>query len=193
LLRPLQDALDEASAHGAPGEAHLRAFTTGVALWRFTGGDLDVERVLVDHAIPVAWELYGHKRWELLRRLDGALAPAVDALAARVAEDPELVAYASRCAQMLVFRAELEPRLDAQIALAERALSLCDTHRNGRLVLSDLLSLRAQRALEAAPIWNRREAVLGARDDFRRARALWPELERLRALEAALRREGVEP
>ncbi len=192
-LGPVQRALDEAQARGAPGEPHLTAMAAAVRVWRFSHRDLELERFVVDHAIPIAWELHNQKRWATLRCLDATVSAVVDALAQRLGQDPELVAYASRVAQMLVFRAQLEGRFEIQLELAERALALCETHRNGRLVCAGLLSERALSRIEAAPLWERQRAALEARVDTRRAEALFPGLERTRRAKEAIAREGVEP
>jgi len=94
---------------------------------------------------------------------------------------------------MLVFRAELEGRFETQLEIAERALALCDTHRNGRLVCADLLSERALRRIETAPLWDRKRAALEARVDTRRAESLFPGLDRTKRAKEAIAREGVEP
>jgi len=192
-MEPVHHALEEAQAKGQPGEPHLAAFASAVRVWRFTAHDLELERFVLDQVIPIAWELYNHKHWSLLRRLDQTLSAVVDALANRLGQDPELVAYASRVAQMLVFRAELEGRFETQLEIAERALALCDTHRNGRLVCADLLSERAMRRIETAPLWDRKRAALEARVDTRRAEALFPGLDRTKRAKEAIAREGVEP
>ncbi|MCB9614467.1 MAG: hypothetical protein H6722_18670 [Sandaracinus sp.] len=192
-MRPVHEALTEAQARTEPGEAHLAALAAAVRVWRFTAHDLELERFVVDQATPMAWELYGHKQWSMLRRLDATIAPAVDALAERVGRDPDLFAYASRVAQMLVFRAELLTTLDTQLETVERALVLCDTHRNGRLVCADLLSERALRRIETAPLWDRKRAALEARVDTRRAESLFAGLARTKRAKEAIAREGVEP
>lgn len=192
-MEPVHRALEEAQAKGQPGEPHLAAFASAVRVWRFTAHDLELERFVLDQVIPIAWELYNHKHWSLLRRLDQTIAAVVDALANRLGQDPELVAYASRVAQMLVFRAELEGRFETQLEIAERALALCDTHRNGRLVCADLLSERAMRRIETAPLWDRKRAALEARVDTRRAESLFPGLDRTKRAKEAIAREGVEP
>jgi hypothetical protein len=192
-MEPVHHALEEAQAKGQPGEPHLAAFAAAVRVWRFTAHNLELERFVLDQVIPIAWELYNHKHWSLLRRLDQTIAAVVDALAKRLGQDPELVAYASRVAQMLVFRAELEARFETQLEIAERALALCDTHRNGRLVCADLLSERALRRIETAPLWDRKRAALEARVDTRRAESLFPGLDRTKRAKEAIAREGVEP
>lgn len=192
-LAPVNDALEEAQAKGQPGEPHLAAFAAAVRVWRFTQQDLELERFVVDQVIPIAWEIYNQKQWSLLRRLDATIAHLVDALAIRIGQDPDLFAYASRVAQMLVFRAELEARFETQLEIAERALALCETHRNGRLVCADLLSERALRRIETAPLWDRKRAALESRVDTRRAESLFPGLDRTKRAKEAITREGVEP
>lgn len=188
-LGPIAEQLDDAEGRPA-GEEHVAALEGLVHLWRWAGEPLQVERFFVDRSLSIGWELYKSKKFVSLRRLNAIGRPLLDRFAARIAVEPREVSYASRVAQFMVFRAELEPRFEQQLEAAERAVRVCDTHRNGRLVLADLLAERALRSLERAPLVGRRAHVSRARADIRRARELWPEkLPRLAQAEAALAKE----
>ncbi len=189
-LEALAAGLDEA-ANESPRNKHLELFEEGVETWRWSDHDVELERFLIDRAKSIAWELYNAKRWDMLRKLCRILAGPVDAMAARIDGDAAMLPYAARCAQMFVFRAEMEPRFERQLEYAKRALDLCDTHRNGRLVYADLLAERALRTLERAPVWPRAEAIERARVDVVKAKELWPSLARVRSAEEALARRGV--
>jgi len=188
-LDPIGELIDEAESRPADAE-HVSTLEQVVQLWRWAGKPAQVERFFVDRALSIGWELYKAKKFVSLRRLNEVARPLLDAFAARVAVQAREISYASRVAQFMVFRAELEPRLEEQLAAAERAVQVCDTHRNGRLVLADLLAERALRTLEGAPLVGRRAHSERARVDVERARSLWPEkLPRLEQAEAALARE----
>lgn len=193
-LAPLMERFDDASGH-APTPQTLDLFRAGVEVWRRVDAHPDVERLVVEHALPIGWELYKAKDWPLLRSLNHVLREPVDAMVARVQRDPDEVAYAARAAQMLVFRAEMEPRFDDQLREAERAVATCPTHRNGRLVTADLLAQRAIRTIERAPLIGRASHLQKAAADVRRARALWdgPSITQLDEAEARLRQLGVVP
>ncbi len=188
-LRPIDERLDEAESRSADAE-HVTALESVVHLWRWAGKPAQVERFFVDRALSIGWELYKAKKFVSLRRLNEVARPLLDRFAERVAVEPREVSYASRVAQFLVFRAELEPRFERQLEAAEQAVRVCDTHRNGRLVCADLLAERALRTLERAPLVGRRSHVARARADVERARSLWAEtLPRLEQAEAALAKE----
>ena len=87
---------------------------------------------------------------------------------------------------MVVFRAELAPTLDAQIALAERGQRLCPTLRNARLVLADLLCARAERRIDQPLLVRGADAYPEAARDVVRAIDLIPELRRLPSLRQRL-------
>jgi hypothetical protein len=69
----------------------------------------------------------------------------VESLIARVKADRGKVAYAAACAQFLVFYTNVVSTLDRQIAVGERAIDVCPSHRNGRAVLASFLSQKALR------------------------------------------------
>lgn len=172
-------ALEEASAREATTEELVALFADARAVWRWTDRDEQVERFVVERVTPFCWDRYRARKWSELRTLLGPLEEPVEHLARRIARDPTKIAYAAPCAQMLVFRAEIAQSFDAQLALAERAVALCPTHRNGRLVLADLLVERSLRALDVAMPWATGDAVAKAEKDVRRAAELFPMLKRL--------------
>ena len=188
-LAPLAAHLDEADGREPDGE-HVDLLETVVHLWRWAGHPPQVERFFVDRALSIGWSLYKGKRFDALRRMNETARPLLDAFGERIRQEPREISYASRVAQFLVFRAEMEPRFERQLDAAERAVALCETHRNGRLVLADLLAERALRTLERAPLLGRRRHVERARADVTRARSLWSDsLPRLEQAREALARE----
>jgi hypothetical protein len=102
----------------------------------------------------------------------------VDSLARRIRADPSRIAYAGPCAQMFVFRSEVERNADRQWELAERSLEVCPTHRNGRLVVSNLLVDRALHLLEPTHALTRQRCEAAA-SDIDRAEKLFPASKRL--------------
>jgi len=173
-LTPIGEALDEAEARG---EAQARAgdvLGRAVPLWHWAEYDEAVEHFVVDRIIPIAWEIYREHAWARLRALIAPFEQLVDSLAARIRSDPEKIAYAGPCAQMLVFRSELESTLARQIAVGERAIALCPTHRNGRLVMASYLCDSATRALQQMPIIVRKKDLATAEAQIARAEELYP-------------------
>ncbi len=186
----IDQALEEASTHGASVEALAPLFADGAAVWRWSASDEQVEHFLVERVTPFCWERYREQRWAELRSLLRPLQDPVDHLAARIERDPTRLAYAAPCAQMFVFRAEVAQTFDGQLALAERAVALCSTHRNGRLVLADLLIERGLRALDVAKPWATGDALAKAAKDVRRAAELFPQLKRLPEAKQRLKAMG---
>ncbi len=172
-------ALEEARGRDASTDELVALFADGAAVWRWSDRDEHVERFLVERITPFCWARYRERRWNELRSLLRPIHDAVDHLAGRIERDKTQLAYAAPCAQMFVFRAEVAQTFDAQLTMAERAVSLCTTHRNGRLVLADLLVERSMRILDAAMPWNTGDALSKAATDVRRAAELYPELKRL--------------
>lgn len=187
----LRQQLDEDKARGEPGATTNEIFAVGVAFWRWADEADEVARFLIDHALRVSWDLYNARRWQPLGQLCRVLEPPVDACV-RAIEGDKLanLAYTARAAQMLVFRSEMEPHLPRQIAIAERAIALCPTHRNGKLVLADLLALRALRTLRNIPLIGGQRLLQEAHGDALRARELWPDTPRLVELSDRLRQKG---
>lgn len=171
-VAPLEERFEAASAH-APNDETLQNLEQAGRLFAFLEREPWVGHWIIDAALPIAWQLYKAKDDPMLRRLDTSLREVVDSLAARLQEDPSDVAFSARIAQMLVFRAELRTRLEDQIRDAELAISLCETHRNARLVAASALADRALRTLDRAPTFGRTSHLNRALADVRRARGHW--------------------
>lgn len=186
----VDDAFEDASGREASGEELAAILADAAAVWRWSGNDEHVERFLVERVTPFCWDRYRERRWDELRGLLRPIQEPIEHLASRIERDPTRLAYAAPCAQMFVFRAEVAHSFDAQIVLAERAVTLCPTHRNGRLVLADLLIERAMRTLDVAMPWATGDALTKAADDVRRAAELFPGLKRLPEAKQRLKAMG---
>jgi hypothetical protein len=186
----IDEALEEAIVREAPADELVSLLFDGVAVWRWSGRDEQVERYLIQRVTPVLWDAYRERRWGDVRALLRPLEEPVENLALRIRRDPTKLAYAAPCAQMYVFRAEVAPTFEAQLDLAEKAVALCSTHRNGRLILADLLVERALRGLDTAMPWATGDALAKAARDVRRAEELYPQLRRLEDAKRRLKAMG---
>ena len=182
-LAPLAEALREASAAGELAASGHAILARAHDVWRWAGEDEAVEQFAIEQAIPIAWDLYRAARWDDLRRLIAPLAPLVDNLATRILQDASRIAYAAGCAEMLVFRAQLESPLARQIEVAERALVVCPSHRNARLVIASYLCERATALVAKGPAKTlglvRKHDVAVAEALVDRAERLFPPCERV--------------
>jgi len=171
-LRPIADALETAEARNADTAERGRILHRVAAAWYFCAFDPIAEQFAVDRATPIAWEIYRAPGNQKNRAFLEPLMPLYDSLARRIASDPLHFAYAARCAEIMLFYAELEPTLDQQIRGVEHILLICPTHSNGRLVLAQYLCTKALRALTGIP------SVANIRDAealITRAEGLYPE------------------
>ncbi len=189
-LEAMADSLDVAGGQ-SPNAEHMKLLDGVVETWEWADRDFEVERFLVDRAMPIGWELYNARRWDMLRRMTGILRAPVDSLVARIVDDPAMLPYAARAAQMLVFRAEMEPRLVDQILAVKKAVEICPTHRNGRLVYSDLLAERALETMRADGFIPRRDSLQRAKQDVELALSMWKRGTRLQQAIDTLKRHGV--
>lgn len=159
-LEPVSQALDDATLANELTTRGIAALHGIVPVWEFSGRDEAVERFFVERAEPVCWEIQRRKEWDRFATLFGTAselpgvrelaAPKatfrlVESLIARVKADRGKVAYAAACAQFLVFYTNVVSTLDRQIAVGERAIDVCPSHRNGRAVLASFLSQKALR------------------------------------------------
>lgn len=172
-LHPLSEQLAEASAQGRTRARAPDILGRAVPVWAWAEYDEAVEHFVVTHVTEVAWDIYRARDWTALASFLAPFQPLAESLTARVESDPSKIAWAAPCAQMLVFRSELEPTLERQITVARRALAVCPSHRNGRLVMASYLCSEAIRILESQPAFFLRG------DDWRRAEAKVKEAERI--------------
>ncbi|MGE0789613.1 MAG: hypothetical protein AB7S26_28330 [Sandaracinaceae bacterium] len=191
-LGPVADSLEHALLEAAPIMTLLTHVERALDVWRWCGREETAERFLTEKITPIIWDRHRERAWDDVRRIVTPLRPAVEHMARRIEGDPSRLAYAAPCAQMFVFMAEVAPRLEEQIVLAERAVALCATHRNGRLVLADLLVARALRRLEGAVPFGWSPALDESTQDISRAQELFPQLSRLEDAKKRLRRFGVD-
>jgi hypothetical protein len=177
VLAPARARLDELATRRPTTDELVVGFAALAAAWRRCDRDQELEVLAVERLPDFAWDLYRERRLDELRRVLDTIVEPVVSLAARIERGEPALAWAAPCAQALVFRAELAPRFDEQLVLAERAHALCPTLRNARIVLADFLVTRAERALDRGLA--RSTAGTTPTDDVARAEAIFPELKRL--------------
>jgi hypothetical protein len=200
-LEPVAQALDDATVENELTTRGIAALKRLVPIWEATQRDEAVERFFVERAEPVCWEIQRRKEWEKFETLLGtdprlgaplardATFRMVESLIARVSADRSKVAYAAACAQFLVFYSNVVGTLDRQIAVAERALAVCPSHRNGRAVLASFLCQKARRTLDVLLVT---EAVVNEASALvARARELFPAAKEVEETEALLARKKV--
>ncbi len=112
----------------------------------------------------------------------------IDHFADRIERDPTKLAYAAPCAQMFVFLSDVEPWPVRKIELAERAVRVCPTHRNGRLVLAALLCEQAQTAMRSMVLFARRDELQRVEQIIARAEQLYPQSSDLQGAKTMLER-----
>ena len=185
----------DASNRGVLAREAEKLLPQAVQVWTWTEYDEAVEHFVVDQITPIAWEVYRDLGWDDLRRLLAPYDVLVNTLATRITSDPSRIAYAAPCAQMLLWRAELESTLPRQIEAAERVLALCPSHRNGRVVMAGFLCDAALEALDATRSLVQQRECARAEAYLVRAEKLWPTAKKLgvakaRLAEAKLRSGG---
>lgn len=190
-LAPTGDALEEASVRSTRQRESPVLLLRAIAVWGWTGNDEAVEHFVVEQVEKLGWELYRARAWDELRALLAPYRPLFESLGARIAGDPHRIAYAAPAAQMFVFLAEVESAQPQKVILAERAIAICPTHRNGRLVLAAFLCHDAQALLRSMPLLGGAEQLARAEALVARADALYPratELEQTRSLLEAVQK-----
>ena len=89
--------------------------------------------------------------------------------------DPSRIAFAAPCAQMFVFLTDIEQTPLRKRELAERAVRLCPTHRNGRLNLASLIVDEAVAAMGGMIVFARRDDLDRVEALLKRAETLYPQ------------------
>lgn len=187
-LEPLADQLRQARGNE---HAERLIFAEVRTTWEWAGHDEAVERFAVDQMSDIAWAAYRKEDWTQLRNLLDPCMALFDNLARRIEAEPlSKLAYAAKCAQSLVFASEANPSRAESLALAERALRICPTHRNARVVVSHVLCEQAIATLSRGMLVRATDVDEAARN-VDRVEKLFPQLRRLpearKLLEAARR------
>lgn len=185
-LRPILEALSDASARDAMLQEAPAIFERTHRIWLWSDRDEQVERFAVDEATSLAWIAYREKGWDPLRAMCAPLAEMTDRMAERIEEDPRRhLAYTAKCAQFLVFRGECQVREPDRWPLVERALAICPSHRNARVVACNFLCDRADVLLSGGAIFQA-SALVAAEQAVARAETLFPQSKRLEKTKARL-------
>lgn len=174
-LAVIGEGLDEANVRGELASSGRILLLRAITVWTWTSNDEAVEHFVVDRIDKIGWELYRARDWDALRYLLSPFRPMFESLAQRIARDPGQIAYAAGCAQMFVFLAEVEHSLESKLENAERAVLICPTHRNGRLVLAAALCDQAMQIMRAMVLFAPRKEIARVEDLLERARGLCPE------------------
>ena len=182
------EALDEANARGELTTAGRSILQRTLQVWAWSGQDEAVEQFLVDRLATVGWELYRARSWDALRATFEPFRAMIESFAQRVERDPSRIAFAAPCAQMFVFLTDIENVPLRKRELAERAVHLCPTHRNGRLNLAALLVDEASAAMGGMIVFARRDDVERVEALLKRAETLYPQTGDLPGAKAMLER-----
>ncbi|WP_394842756.1 hypothetical protein LZC95_37510 [Pendulispora brunnea] len=184
-LSSIAEAMADASARGSLSGDAQRILHPATTLWSWAEYDEAVERFVVDQVSDAAWELYRGNRWDDLRALMATIDPLVDSLCRRIEEHHEPMGYLAACAHMLIFRAETATTLSEQIGFAEKALAICPSHRNARIVLCSYLCRSAIHTMDRAGFFVGEKDIAAMEAMLARAEGLNPTS---RSLEEARRR-----
>lgn len=174
-LAVVGEALDEANVRGELMSEGRRILLRALDVWRWSEHDEQVEQFVVDKLAMIGWELYRARSWDALRYLLDPFRPLVERLADRVERDPTKVAFAAGCAQMFVFLSDVEGVGSERMRLAERALRICPTHRNGRLVVASLLCDDAIKSMRTMLLFARKDELARVEAMIARAETLYPQ------------------
>lgn len=178
-LSVIGEGLDEANVRGELASSGRTLLLRAIPVWTWTSHDEAVEHFVVDRIDRIGWELYRARSWDALRYLLDPFRPMFDSLAARIERDPSQIAYAAACAQMFVFLAEVDTHMPRRLEMAERAVKICPSHRNGRLVLASALCDEAMTTMRTMVVFARRSELERVQVLLERAEALYPETSEL--------------
>ncbi len=187
-LAVVGEALDEANVRGELTTSGRPILARALQVWAWSGQDEAVEQFVVGRLATVGWELYRSRSWDALRHTFEPFRAMIDHLARRIEHDPTRIAFAAPCAQMFVFLTDIENVPLRKRELAERAVHLCPTHRNGRLNLAALLVDEASAAMGGMIVFARRDDVERVEALLKRAETLYPQTGDLPGAKAMLER-----
>jgi hypothetical protein len=89
---------------------------------------------------------------------------------------------------MFVFLAEVDTHMPRRLAMAERAVQICPTHRNGRLVLASALCDEAIDSMRAMVVFARKDELERVQRLLERAESLYPQTSELAEAKVMLER-----
>ena len=187
-LSVIGEALDEANMRGELTTSGHAILLRALQVWAWSGNDEAVEQFVVERLATIGWELYRAHAWDALRRAFDPFRPMIDHLARRIEHDPSKIAFAAPCAQMLVFLTDVEPVPFRKLELAERAVRICPTHRNGRLNLAALLIEQALKSMRQMVVFARKDDLAQIEKLITRAESLYPTSKELPEAKAMLER-----
>lgn len=182
------EALDEANVRGDLTTSGRTILARAIDVWTWSGHDEAVEQFVADRLATIGWELYRAHDWAGLRLTFDPFRPLIESFAHRLEKDPTRIAFAAPCAQMFVFLTDIEQNAVRKMQLAERAVRLCPTHRNGRLNLASLLCDDAITAMRNMVLFTRKEELDRVTALVERAEKLYPQSTELPEAKAMLER-----
>lgn len=182
------EELDEANVRGDLTTKGRTILARAIDVWTWSGNDEAVEQFVADRLATIGWELYRAHDWSGLRLTFDPFRPIIESFALRLEKDPTRIAFAAPCAQMLVFLTDIETVPARKMELAERAVRLCPTHRNGRLNLASLLCDEAMTAMRNMLLFTRKGEIERIASLVERAEKLYPQSTELPEAKAMLER-----
>jgi hypothetical protein len=191
-LSAVGEALDEAHVRGSLATEGRPILTRALQVWTWAAEDEAVEQFVVERLSTIGWELYRARAWDALRFTFEPFRPLIAHFARRIEVDPSRIAFAAPCAQMFVFLTDIERDPAKKLELAERAVALCPSHRNGRLNLASLLCDQAMRSMNAMRLFVNQAELARVEALLARAEALYPQSTELPEAKAALARKKKE-
>ena len=187
-LAVVGEALDEANVRGELTTSGQSILLRALQVWAWSGNDEAVEQFVVDRLATMGWELYRAHAWDALRGAFDPFRPMIDHLARRIEHDPSKIAFAAPCAQMLVFLTDVERVPFRKLEIAERAVRICPSHRNGRLNLAALLVEQGMTSLRQMVLFARKDELERVEKLLARAEAMYPKSTELPEAKAMLER-----
>lgn len=187
-LSVVGEALDESHVQGRLSTDGRPILMRALQVWTWSGQDEAVEQFVVDRLSTIGWELYRARAWDALRHAFEPFRPLIEHFALRIEQDPSKIAFAAPCAQMFVFLTDIEPIFTRKLELAERAVRICPSHRNGRLNLASLLCDQAVASMGQMVVFASRAELERVEKTLQRAESLYPQSTELPAAKATLAR-----
>lgn len=187
-LAVVGEALDEAHLQDRLATDGRPILLRALQVWTWAAEDEAVEQFVVDRLATIGWELYRARSWDALRYTFEPFRPLIEHFASRIEHDASKIAFAAPCAQMFVFLTDIEPVFTKKLELAERAVRICPSHRNGRLNLASLLCDQAIASMGQMVLFASRNELDRVEKLLERAESLYPQSTELPEAKATLAR-----